>query len=88
MMYEYGIIINGQLLAHKERRDGDKPIVKVEPPIIPENHYVIYSWKDDGDGIIQVWEIYEGTDEPEPEEEEASEEDYKSALNALGVNTE
>ena len=34
-----------------------------------------------------TWELYE-LPIPEPEDEEATEEDYKAALNELGVNTE
>ena len=34
------------------------------------------------------WELYELPPAPPPEDEEATEEDYKSALNALGVNTD
>lgn len=34
-----------------------------------------------------TWELYE-LPTPEPEDEEATEEDYKSALNSLGVNVD
>ena len=34
-----------------------------------------------------TWELYE-LPTPEPEDEEATENDYKSALNTLGVNTD
>lgn len=33
-----------------------------------------------------TWELFE-LPKPEPEDEETTEEDYKSALNTLGVNT-
>ena len=35
-----------------------------------------------------TWELYELPPAPPPEDEDATEGDYKQALNALGVNTE
>lgn len=48
-------------------------------PTPPEGHD--YKLRED-----LTWELFE-LPVPEPEDEDATEEDYKQALNALGVNT-
>lgn len=80
-MTEYGIMINNQLIRHKQYHDGDKPIIYTD---MPTREYVCtYAFEERNDGIYQVWTV---TDVPiVPIEDEATIEDYEAALAELGV---
>lgn len=62
---QYGTMINNQLIVHKERKDGDKPIIETEAPS-REGYYPVYSWREDETQITQVWTLIEDTSEPDP----------------------
>ena len=83
---EYGSMVNGLLIRHKTRRDGDKPIVYAETPVFEDGWRYSYHFEDTGDEITQVWDK---TEDPgahyEPEEPEATAEDYEEALGRFGV---
>lgn len=78
-----GLVSNGYVVGFVSLPDGVlseeqvQNILSTKPEA--EEGYA-YRLKED-----YTWELYTL---PEPEEEEATEEDYKSALNQLGVSTE
>ena len=83
-MMEYGMMINNQLIIHKERHDGDKPVKNTEPPY-QEGYRAIYHYRE-SDEITQVWELVENHDTPEPPKpEEAGIDDYAEQLERFGV---
>ena len=85
-MIEYGVMVNNQLIRHKQYQDGDKPIIKTD---CPETEYVCnYYWEEQADTILQVWQITDILKELPAEEagDEATEADYQNALREMGVS--
>ena len=73
-MTEYGTMKNGQLIRHKNCKEGDKPIVYTE---CPESEFVCqYRWEERENEIVQVWEI---TDIPKEEDERPLSEELTDA---------
>lgn len=71
---KYGVMINGQLLVHKQRKDGDIPIIKTDAPAVTDGYRNIYRWEETESTIVQVWQTiedaeahYEETDIPDSE---------------------
>ena len=65
-MTDYGVMINGQLLIHKEQQTGDKPIVYMDAPTHGEDEITFFSFEEQNGEIVQVWRIapntYDNTD--------------------------
>lgn len=95
-MKDYGKLIDGNLINFKQpirTSDGDiftndqgiitqygyKKIVYTEPPEAPEGYYPEPKWTETDTQIVQEWEFI-----PLPPEE-ATDEEYLSALEKMGV---
>ena len=85
-MSNYGVMLNGQLIVHATRHEGDKPVLLTSPPVIKDDQLAIYHYEDIGDAISQVWSVIPNP-YPPGLEPDAAIEDYEAALNRLGVNT-
>ena len=82
---EYGILISGQLLIHKEYREGDKPICRTDAPDFEAGKRYFYLWVEDENAIRQVW----GSEDiqPQPPEPTPSPDDELSDTEALSLIT-
>ena len=58
---------------------GYKPVIFTDPPVTEEGYYAVSHFEERDDCITTVWEVFENN--------EATENDYISALEELGVNT-
>lgn len=67
-MTEYGYMINGQLIRLKAQTENSKPLVYTEEPTEDEHHATVYSWEEQADSIVQVWDTIEVEPEEPPEE--------------------
>ena len=56
-MTDYGVMINGQLLIHKEQQTGDKPVVYTDEPLCGEDGITCFSFEERNGEIVQVWQI-------------------------------
>ena len=52
----YGKIINNQLLIHKTKEAGDKPIIYTDPPVVDEHWRTVFSFRETKKEIVQEWE--------------------------------
>lgn len=64
---EYGILTDGQLLIHRERQDGDKPIIRTAPPTFAYNESPYFYWEETESEIRQFWGANIIPDMPEEE---------------------
>jgi hypothetical protein len=77
-IYEKGIIVKEYPF------DGSKPLVRTEPET--REGYIAYSaFTETADAIVEVWSYVIDPDPTPSPPEEATTEDYESALSRLGV---
>lgn len=63
---EYGILINGQLIIHRVRQEGDKPIIRTQAPTFAYNEIPFFYWEEDDGQVVQRWGANIDPDMPEP----------------------
>ena len=73
-MTEYGVMINGQLLIHKTRKDGDQEIVRTPAPDIEYDETVHFWFEEENGKIVQKWGKEKLPDPPDPDPEVDDEE--------------
>lgn len=72
-MTEYGYMVNGQLIKQKVPTEQSKPLVYTEEPVVDDHHATVYSWEEQSNSIVQVWDTIEVEPEEPPEEIDDSE---------------
>lgn len=66
-MTEYGYMVNGQLIKVKEQTPQSKPLVYTEEPAVDDHHVTVFSWEEQADSIVQIWDTVEITPDEPPE---------------------
>lgn len=64
---EYGKMTNEQLIIHRAKQEGDKPIVRTAAPTFAYNESPYFYWEETEDGIVQHWGATIVPDMPEIE---------------------
>lgn len=64
---EYGKMINGQLIIHHAKQEGDKPIVRTATPTFEYNESPYFYWEETETEIVQHWGVSIVPDMPPPE---------------------
>lgn len=63
-MTQYGVLINGQLIVHKTKKDGDKAIVYTDSPKTANDEIATFSYEEKDNEIVQIWYVEKSPYEP------------------------